>query len=194
MPTWRPLAADNDLAGRASEALAYADAILDGFQSPLGRDHIAYRNHVARVIHLCLMLCRTADPDVNAKVAIAAAFHDLGIWTHGTLDYLGPSIGLAGDYLDRVGRRRWRTEIAAMIDLHHKVRLAPVGTGPLAEAFRRADWIDVSLGVLRFGLPGHRIRKIRRRFPNAGFHRRLAELTRDRLHTHPLDPLPMFKW
>jgi hypothetical protein len=31
-------------------------------------------------------------------------------------------------------------------------------------------------------------------FPDAGFHRRLAELTLTRLRHHPLDPLPMIRW
>jgi hypothetical protein len=31
-------------------------------------------------------------------------------------------------------------------------------------------------------------------WPNAGFHRRLVQLTFDRLWKHPLTPLPMVKW
>ncbi|WP_239990656.1 MULTISPECIES: hypothetical protein [unclassified Pseudomonas] len=35
------------------------------------------------------------DRPLSCAVQIAAAFHDLGIWTHGTLDYLAPSRMLA---------------------------------------------------------------------------------------------------
>jgi len=42
---------------------------------------------------------------------------------------------------------------------------------------RRADWMDVSLGALSFGLPRARMRAIFARWPNAGFHKRLVQLT-----------------
>ena len=38
-----------------------------------------------------------AAPDTQRKIAIAAAFHDLGIWSAGTMDYLPPSAALARD-------------------------------------------------------------------------------------------------
>jgi hypothetical protein len=31
-------------------------------------------------------------------------------------------------------------------------------------------------------------------WPNAGFHRRLAQLAFERLRSHPLSPLPMLRW
>jgi hypothetical protein len=31
-------------------------------------------------------------------------------------------------------------------------------------------------------------------WPDAGFHRRLVQLTVDRFRHHPLSPLPMVKW
>jgi hypothetical protein len=36
------------------------------------------------------------------KYAIAAAFHDLGIWTHQTFKYLERSINQAREYLDKI--------------------------------------------------------------------------------------------
>jgi hypothetical protein len=131
--------------------------------------------------------------DAVERIAIAAAFHDLGIWTHGTFDYLGPSRQLARDYLARRDRTGWDAEIGAMIENHHKI--TPWRTHPdwLVEPFRQADWIDLSLGRLRFGLSGCSIADIRAAFPNAGFHRRPVSLTMKRLRTHPTDPLPMMR-
>ena len=42
-----------------------------------------------------------------------------------------------------------RENIDAMIDAHHRIRTLPAGTQASVEAFRRADWIDVSRGVTR---------------------------------------------
>ena len=87
----------------------------------------------------------------------------------------------------------WIPEIEAMIVDHHKV--TPSGANPesLVESFRRADWIDVSRGLRRFGVPRRFIVAVSTTWPSAGFHRRLVQLTIDRFWKHPLTPLPMIK-
>ena len=47
----------------------------------------------------------------------------------------------------------WTLEIEAMIVNHHKVTSARPDRQSLVESFRRADWIDVTRGLRRFGLP-----------------------------------------
>jgi len=54
--------------------------------------------------------------------------------------------------------------------------------------------IDVSRGLLSFGLPRARLQAIFARWPNAGFHRRLVQLTLREARRHPLRPLPVLKW
>jgi len=88
----------------------------------------------------------------------------------------------------------WIPEIEAMIVDHHKVTSSRPNPQSLVEAFRRADWIDVTLGLRRFGLPRPFVAAVAATWPNAGFHRRLVELTIDRWRKHPLNPLPMVKW
>jgi hypothetical protein len=80
-----------------------------------------------------------------------------------------------------------------MIREHHKVRRFHGVESDLIEPFRRADWIDVSLGVLTFGLPRER-GEILARWPNSGFHKRLVQLAFKRLRTNPLNPIPVLKW
>lgn len=167
------------------------DALLDRHADALGADFAAYRNHTYRVANFHFLLDAAGDLD---KLAIAAAYHDLGIWTARTFDYLAPSIALATAYLDEIGKAEWGSEVAAMIDNHHKVTRCRAGVPASAETFRRADWIDVSLGRLRFGLARCAVVDVLRLFPNAGFHRRLARLSLQRLVRHPLRPLPMFRW
>jgi hypothetical protein len=70
----------------------------------------------------------------------------------------------------------WIPEIEAMIVDHHKV--TPSRANP--QSFRRADWIDASRGLRRFGLPRTFIAAVAATWPSAGFHRRLVELTIDR--------------
>lgn len=158
----------------------------------LGPDLEAYRNHAYRVFNVARVLA-APTPEGEEKLALAAHFHDLGIWTDHTFDYLAPSAGRARAYLEETGREAWGPEITAMITEHHKITSAAHG-GPLVEAFRRADWVDVSLGTISFGVPRSFLRELRAAFPNRGFHRRLISLTLERVRHHPMSPLPMFKW
>ena len=172
-------------------SLPTIEEVLDDHAPELGRDFTAYRNHVYRVVNLCLAVA--ADNHVQLeKIAVAAVLHDLGIWTNHTFDYIAPSVGLAREHLAARGMGEWIPEIEAMIVDHHKV--TPSHANPLVESFRRADWIDVTLGLRRFGLPRTFIAAVDVAWPNAGFHRRLVQLTADRFLKHPLTPLPMVKW
>lgn len=175
------------------ERLDPLDRVLETHAAALGGDFNAYRNHTYRVVNLCAALSPCADASLE-KVALAAAFHDLGIWTAHTFDYLAPSIELACGHLACTGHDDWRDTVAGMIREHHKIRRFRGEAAGMIEPFRRADWIDVSLGVLSFGLQRERMREIFARWPNAGFHKRLAQLTFKRLRTHPLSPIPVLKW
>lgn len=174
-------------------ALPTLDALLAAHAAALGDDATGYRHHAYRVANFYWRLA-PGDADALEKLSIAAAFHDLGIWTAGTFDYLPPSRLLARVHLQAAGRADWCEEVEAMIDGHHRIRDMPPGTRASVEAFRRADWIDVSRGVRSFGLPRIAVREVMDAFPNTGFHRRLAALTLQRLRHHPLDPLPMMRW
>lgn len=173
--------------------LRVIDDVLLAHAPQLGADLPAYRNHAYRVANLCAAL-RPPDADGHDKVAIAAAMHDLGIWTAGTFDYLPPSIELATAHLRSCGRPEWTAEITTMIREHHKLSAYRGNPHWLVEPFRRADWVDVSRGGIRYGLPRNLLRQIFSTWPNAGFHRRLAQLAFERLRSHPLSPLPMLRW
>jgi hypothetical protein len=173
-------------------SLPTVEEVLDDHAAELGHDFIAYRNHVYRVVNLCLAI--VGDGRELEKIAVAAVFHDLGIWTNKTFDYIAPSVTIARAHLAARGLADWIPEIEAMIEDHHKVTPSHAKPGTLVESFRRADWIDVSRGLRRFGVPRTLVGEVLATWPNAGFHRRLVELTLDRLWKHPLTPLPMVKW
>jgi hypothetical protein len=169
------------------------DRLLAPYAETLGRDFTGYRHHIHRVLNHFLALRGGAEP-LPLAVQLAAPFHDLGIWTDGTFDYLGPSVRLARASLLAQGLEQHAGEVQALISEHHK--LTPY-RGPHAatvETYRRADTVDVSLGLQRFGLSRAHLRAVRQAWPDAGFHWRLAALTgRQFLHT-PLRPLPMVHW
>jgi len=167
------------------------DGLLDQYGAVLGRDGVAYRNHVYRVVNLCLAMAEDGG-DVE-KIAVAAVFHDLGIWTDHTFDYIAPSIARAREYLGSTARADWTPEIEAMIGNHHKITTSDAPVGWLVEPFRRADWIDVSRGFRRFGLGRPFISSVFAMWPDVGFHWRLVQLTAERFRRHPLSPLPMVR-
>lgn len=168
------------------------DTILGVHAAALGADFEGYRNHTYRVANLCVAQLSGSAEEIE-KVAIAAAFHDLGIWTDQTFDYLTPSASLARAYLTRSERAEWIPEITEIIFCHHKVSRYRGRDGWLVEAFRRADWMDVSMGIITFGLPRRLFEATLAVWPRAGFHKRLAQLALRRLRTHPWSPLPMVR-
>ena len=62
------------------------------------------------------------------------------------------------------------------------------------ELFRRADLVDLSLGVARAGLPAGLVRAVKAAYPDAGFHARLLSLATKQFLKNPLRPLPMLRW
>jgi hypothetical protein len=165
---------------------------LDAFRSAIAGDFIAYRGHVYRVFNVCRALTPpTADRD--DKIAYAAAFHDLGIWSDRTVDYLPPSSRRLRERLEQDARAAWSRELTDMVELHHKLTPYRGPSGELVEAFRRADLVDLSLGLVRFGLPRAWLGELTRTFPAAGFHGRVAALVGGWAIRHPLRPFPMLR-
>ena len=72
-----------------------------------------------------------------------------------TLDYLVPSIEAQDAWLQDTGRENWSDELALIAAEHHRLsRYGPTRPhAPLVKAFRRADLVDVSQGMIRFGIP-----------------------------------------
>ena len=132
----------------------------------------AYKAHVYRVVNFARAL--TPDgPDRDDKLAIAAAFHDIAAFD--TLDYLVPSIEAQDAWLQQTGRESWSDELALVVAEHH--RLSGYGStrpfAPLVEAVRRADLIDVSQGLIRFGIPSSYVKEVRAAFDASVFFKRV---------------------
>ncbi len=165
---------------------------LDAFRGAIAGDLPAYRGHVYRVINFCRALA-PGVPDGDDKIALAAAFHDLGLWSDHTVDYLPPSARRLRAYLERDGRLAWSAELERMVVWHHKLTPYRGEDAVLVEAFRQADLVDLSLGWVGCGLPAAFVREVQAAFPTAGFHRRIVQLVGSWALTHPLRPFPMMR-
>lgn len=166
------------------------ESLLQSYKQVISEDYQKYRNHVYRVFLNCILI-DTAKTN-EEKYAIAAVFHDIGIWTNNTIDYLNPSIEEARRYLWQSGLENWIDEIGLMIYWHHKTSSYGGEYAGTVETFRKADYIDVSLGLFTYGVNRKAISVNRKTFPNAGFHVFLVKKITRNLFRHPFNPLPMF--
>jgi len=94
---------------------------LAPWKHDIGSDYPGYRNHIYRMVHFCSALRECTD-DERRKTIIAGCFHDLGIWSDRTADYLPPSIARAHRYLQQNSLEPWSAEIELLIDNHHRLR------------------------------------------------------------------------
>lgn len=169
------------------------DDLLSEYSERLAHDFVGYSNHVYRLLNFFAALTRSCGSLPDAVLA-AAVFHDLGIWTANTFDYLQPSMEQARKYTSTTCADSIHPEVMALIAHHHKVRAYDGAFAKSVEPFRQADLVDVSLGMLRHGLPRSYVSQVRSAFPSAGFHRRLVELALKQCIHEPLRPLPMLRW
>ncbi len=169
------------------------ESIFTDWKDIIGADYTGYRNHVYRMIHCCFKL-KTCSAEEQQKIIIAGAFHDIGIWVESTLDYIPPSLPPAMNYLRANGLETWSEEISLMISEHHKLREYTDRPGTLIELFRKADLVDFSLGMYKFGIESTYLKDLKSAFPNEGFHKGLVKKSAKRFIQHPLNPAPMMKW
>lgn len=179
---------------RLENNIPLIEEILEEWRANLGKNYNGYKNHVYRVVNFCFNLHQSNHDDDDNKIIIAGCFHDIGIWVNDTFDYLEPSIKLAKKYLRSRDQDHLSHEIELMINMHHKITKYKNSTYPLVEAFRQADWVDVSRGRRSFGLSKEFIASVINEFPNSGFHKNLIQLTKAEFMKNPLKPLPMMKW
>lgn len=152
-----------------------AEEILESHRYRAHGDDVgfdAYKAHVYRVLNYARALSEDV-PDRDDKLAIAVSFHDLAVFD--TLDYLVPSIVAQDAWLQRTGRTQWSDELAVMVAEHHRFTryAAPRPHAVLVEAMRRADLVDVSQGLVRFGLPGAFVKEVRGSFDAGVFFKRV---------------------
>jgi len=133
------------------QTIPLLESLLDKWKLVIGNDFEGYKNHVYRMLDFCFYLHEPSDEE-RQKLIIAACFHDLGLWSNKTVDYLPPSIALTKDYLQLHDLSQWSAEIELIIDMHHKMTEYKNTAYPLVEVFRKADLADFSLGLINGGV------------------------------------------
>ena len=167
------------------------DDIIGEQEAVRALDLTGYKNHVFRMVNFCFAFDELSTEE-EEKIILAGCFHDIGIWTAETFDYIPPSIDAALEQLKRVNRTDWSEQIAQMIGEHHKIRR--IKTDKLTEIFRKGDLVDFSLGTMKCGLDPSFVKDVKARFPNCGFHAGLLRTAAKWIVRHPLNPVPVIKW
>ena len=108
------------------------------------------------------------------------------------MDYLPGSEQLARDYLKGGDFDYLPDEIAFFIKSHHK--LWPIKGNIEAEAFRKADLIDLTGGWIRYNIPESIISETERAFPRENFTKVISSRVLKHAFRHPFRPFPMIKW
>ncbi len=148
--------------------------------------------HGVRVFLLCLELAGRGSFTVDRELLLCAALlHDAGLLPGAATGdlYVRDGRRVAEDLLFTLG---WGPERLALlgetVERHHEVR-SQWRRGAEVELLRRADLIEVSAGVVAFGVPRGRIRGLFRAVPRDGFALGIGALVvrvlRDRPSTLP---------
>jgi hypothetical protein len=169
------------------------DEVLDEWAPRLGLARAGYGGHAQRIYNLARQLLGSERHDT--ELALASAFHDLGIWSDDTFDYIEPSVQRALEHI-RLRRLALSEELVAeLIAQHHRLRRVRSGLAPeVVDAFRRADLVDVVAGGWRAGVDPAFTKDLVAVFPYAGFHGTLLQTALRWILRHPLRPLPMLRW
>ncbi len=145
--------------------------------------------HCLRCRRIAAELARRHGWVIDGEVlTVAAILHDIGLYptvaTGGV--YTRDGADLARRLLPRYGWSSERIERCAdVIDRHHELR-NQLGRGPEVEALRRADLIDVSGGLVTFGVDRGWLRRLNASVPRAGFGAELAREVGRALRERPL--------
>ena len=169
-----------------------ADELFERNAAVFGRDLPIYRGHVHRVIGLVGLQCDVPKA-VAGPLGLAAFFHDAGIWFDGTWDYLPPSVRRAVAELEGSDDAPYSDLVASLINEHHRLRPA-LAEDPLVEAFRRADLVDVTGGLIAPGVSREQYRTLVEQYPPRGFRPMLLKAFGRGLREKPWNPMPMVKF
>jgi hypothetical protein len=166
--------------------------ILSPYKVVLSKAYKPCLNHAIRVGCMAEQLSKS---EFNKdKFSVACAFHDLGIWTEKTWDYLQPSEILATDYLAKTNQNDWNKEVMAMIHHHHKLSRYKGEYEETVELFRKADLIDFSYDLILFDISREWYSGLKQKYPTNGLHKELGWNFWKHFKSKPWNPFPMVRF
>ena len=173
------------------------ESSLAMYKDLIGTDYNGYRNHIYRVLTYSRHFLDGDESNIDV-IASALVYHDIGLWTAGTLAYLEPSAQLARAKCAGTFTPEQLKLQEDIINHHHKIWPYTESGGRIIEAVRKADWIDASYGILNKGMPRSYIVKVQSALPAAGFYDTLMDFG-PRLHGSNVvkiltEIVQIFKW
>lgn len=130
------------------------DACLSKYKQEFGGAYDVYRNHCLRVLSFARYILITESGFSDAQVQramplmeVALAYHDMGLFTDLTLEYLDPSAARAERDLKDTLSADDLLLVQNIILWHHKVSPwsgADVEGNAIVNAVRKGDWIDAT--------------------------------------------------
>ncbi len=154
------------------------EELLGRYKEVIGKDFPSYRNHVYRTISYAMHFL-DYDAEVEPFIETAFVYHDIGLWTDKELAYLEPSEAVALADNEKYGWGFDPNALRGAIHWHHKIFPYKGADARIIEACRKADWIDVSKGMIRKGVSKELITEVEAAFPNLGFQDTLLRLAKD---------------
>ncbi len=178
-PTTGEESASTDVEREALEAVREASGETAG---PMER-------HCLRVSAIASELAARRGLEIDREVLLVAALiHDLGLYD--SVSRGGVYVKDGADFArELVGRHGWNQERTALcadsIERHHELR-SQWSRGTEVELLRRADLVDVSNGLVGFGLGRSWLREVNAAIPRDGTYGEIARLLGHAMRQRPL--------
>ena len=176
---------------RADEAVQTAaeHAALEAVREATGEDGGPMERHGLRVFRIASEMASRRELEVDREVLLVAGLlHDLGLYELASRGgvYVSDGADFAAELLAPHGWPEERVRLCRdAIERHHELR-SQWRAGNEVELIRRADLVDVSAGVVRFGVPRPWLRELFAAVPRDGTYGEVARLLRHALRERPL--------
>lgn len=173
------------------------ETLLTPFKDVIGDDFEGYRNHLYRVLTYTLHFLE-GDEQHREVIETALVYHDISLWADKALAYVAPSSQRA---LEANQNNHWGHDPQLLHDLifyHHKIFPFKGPNAKVVNAFRKADWIDATQGVIKKGMLVPHIEQVKAALPAVGFYDTLMrlgpELSGGNFFKMIKDFLQVYKW
>jgi hypothetical protein len=175
-----------------AEELIRSDAERDALaalREAAGEAGGAMERHCIRDFLIADRLAGARDIEIDRELLLVAALlHDIGIYDSVTSGgvYVAEGAELTSELTRRHGWDEERVRLCAdAVERHHELR-SQSDRGAEVEMIRRADLVDVSGGLVRFGLSREWLRDLSRSVPRDGLYGELGRLVGHVLRHRPL--------
>eukprot|EP01083_Nonionella_stella_P017752 49731_1 len=174
-------------------------------------EYEAYRRHLYRNLNYALYLLDGGNPTFRKNRAkymelmeVAEVYHDIGLWSGDAVNHVYPSIAFMNkqNFTETSNNKYSEDDIELIYDMakyHHKLTAFSSGDklhDSIVNAFREANFVDLSEGYLKWGIPARIVRKVRETIPDThpGFHDILTRVGKHNYIRTAIEVAKMTTW